>query len=143
MAMPNKAKADLLSHTPKVITDRLQWRAEDNHRHRLEARVLAPGVNEVLKLVGNIGRTNYGFTLLFENYPIRKLNKHHKHKKPNGECVYDEVHKHTWDEVHRDRDCYIPNNINPDSDINDIFLAFLEEENIELTEPYQRILWTG
>lgn len=139
MAMPDRAKANLLSRTHKIITERLQWRAVDNYRRRLEARVLAPELNEVLKLVASIGRTNYGFTLLFENYPIRKLNKHHKHKKPNGEYVYG-MHKHTWDEINRCQDCYVPDDINPDGDINDIFLTFLEEENIEFTEPYQRIL---
>ncbi len=139
MVMPDRAKADLLSRTPKVITEELQWRGQDNYRRRLEARVLAPELNEALKLVGFVGRTNYGFALLFKNHPIRKLNKHHKHRNSNGKLVFG-MHKHTWDEVNRDKDSYIPNDIDPNGDIDDIFLAFLEEENIELREPYQRVL---
>jgi len=141
VAILDRARADLLSRTPKVITEKLQWHGQDDRRRRLEARVLAPELNEVLKLVGSVGHTNYGFVLLFENHPIRKLTKHHKHRNSNGKLVFG-MHKHTWDEVSRDKCCYIPNDIDPDGDIDDIFLAFLEEENIKLREPYQRVLRT-
>jgi len=112
MTMPDKATADLLSHTHKIITEKLQWHTVSHYRSRLVAKVLVPELNEVLKLVASIGRTNYGFALFFENYPIRKLTKHYKHKKPNSEYVYG-MHKHIWDEINRDQDCYIPNDIEP------------------------------
>ena len=140
MSVPDKAKADMLSRSPKIIKDDcLQWEAVGQHRYRLETRVFAPEMQCVLRLCGCVGRTNYGFTLLFENYPIRKLNFHHKHRKPNGELVYG-LHKHIWDEVYRSQDCYVPDDIDPNADINSMLLAFLEEENIRLTGSYQLLL---
>lgn len=133
-----KARADLLSQTPKVITDPLRWKVVGERRWRLEARVLATELQEVLKLCGAVGRTNYSFVLLFENYPFRKLTYHHKHRKPDRQLVVDTLHKHTWSREDKDRDCYIPDDINPDADLNDILLQFLREENIHLTEPFQR-----
>ena len=140
MPVPDKAKVDTLCKSPKVIKeDSLQWQAVDQHRYRLETRVFSPEMQCVLRLCGSVGRTNYGFTLLFENYPIRSLNCHHKHRKPSGELVYG-LHKHTWDEVYRSQDCYVPDDIDPNADINSIFLAFLEEENIRLVGSYQLLM---
>jgi hypothetical protein len=140
MSLPDKAKADVLSNTPKIIKEEaVQWKAAGEDRYRLETRVFAPEMQCVLRLCGLKGRTNYGFTLLYRNYPIRKLTYHHRHRKPNGQSVYG-LHKHTWDEEFRDGDCYVPNDIDPNSDINCMLKAFLREENIELLGSYQLLL---
>lgn len=140
MAIPDKATADELSRAPKIIgEDVVAWRAVGDQRYRLEARVVALDHGRVLKLVGNIGCANYGFALLYENLPIRKLTKHHRHQLPSGEYVYG-LHKHVWDEHHRDGNAYSPPDIDPHSDVNEAFLAFLAEENITLRGSYQPLM---
>jgi hypothetical protein len=137
----DKAEADFLSKTSKVITDTLRWRVVGERRWRLEAKVLAPDAQQVLKLSASIGRTNYGFVLLFENHPFRKLTYHHRHTKPNGQVILGELHKHIWSQVYEDRDCYIPTDIDQAADVNEILLGFLKEENVQLAEPYQHVIF--
>lgn len=55
--------------------------------------------------------------------------------------VYTEPHKHRWDEILEDKvGAYIPSDIDPKSDINEQFLAFCKECNIELVGAYQPIM---
>jgi len=113
--MLKKDKADLLHHTPKIITTTLRWQLLGGNRYRIDARVLAPLENEVLKLSCNIGRSNYGFCLL-------------------------NPHKHIWDEETEDDKVFIPSDIDPSTSVDDQLLAFLKEENIDPQGGYQRLL---
>ena len=138
----DKAHADYLSQTPKFVDDEgLKWQPEESERFRLDVKLLAPEAECVLRLVGVKGRTNYSLTVLFENLPIRKLTYHAKHRMPNGEFVRG-LHKHYWDNTNdcRDRNCYVPEDIQPHLSFDKIFSAFLKEENIRCLEPYQGIL---
>jgi hypothetical protein len=138
-ADPDKELADALSRTPKIVRDAIIWEALDEHRHRFTVRVYAPEMKVVLELVGNIGRTNNSFALLYRKYPIRRLDLRGRHKSPDGR-LFNGHHKHIWDETHEDRFCYTPEDIDPEDDIDAVLFAFLEEENIQFEGSYQGIL---
>ncbi len=60
---------------------------------------------------------------------------------PLPDKVLREPHKHTWDFETEDRDAYIPKDIDPNSDINEQFLAFCDECHIELRGGYQSVAY--
>lgn len=132
-------KADILSTTPKVITENVIWNLE-SHGYKLRVRVIAPEVKEVLELRGVIGKTKRSFTLLFENQPIRRYCNRGQHRTHEG-LVINGPHKHTWDQIYGDAPAYIPNDIDPQADPNDQLLQFLSEQNITLEASYQRIMF--
>ena len=136
-----KAEADRIVEEPKICMAVLQWKqVESEERHyRLEARVLIPSIEKTCHLRGVIGKTNYSFSLLFDNFPIRKYTVHQKHKMPDGKIVWG-PHKHTWDELNEDRWVYVPNDITQ-GDINQAFLDFLKESNIQIRGKYQGVMF--
>ncbi|RLT45030.1 MAG: hypothetical protein DWI57_01800 [Chloroflexi bacterium] len=138
MAIPSRAEADELVKTPKIVTAMIHWQTKEGMQ-KLEVTIYAPEKQEILSLRGNIGKNSHGFALLYKNYPIRRYSKHFRHRQPDGTFV-DEPHKHTWDAEQRDRHAYIPEDIDPDDDINEKFLAFCRECNIELEGGYESIL---
>lgn len=138
--MLKKEKADALHRTDKIIPSTLHWRPLPEGRFRIEATVLAPLENEILKLCCNIGKDNYSFSLLYQGYPIRKYTKHFLHRSRSTGEKLRRPHKHTWDEESEDDKAYIPQDISPEVSIDDQLLAFLKEENIKLQSGYQRIL---
>ena len=133
-SMVTKAQADGILAEPKVIAANLVWRF-DRRGYRIEAAVLAEESAALLKLVGYVGRRNRSFALLYRNTPIRKYTVHPLHiDYETGERTT-EPHKHTWDETHRDRKVYLPDDIrigNPNAELQD----FLQECNIILRGSY-------
>ena len=154
--MVTTAEANAIIAENKIITERLTWRAEpqalsskrrgrrqrgrrqesDWTKFTLEAGVSSLDSGENLRLLGNVGKTNRSFALLYQNIPIRKYTVHAIHKDPVTRIVYTEPHKHWWDELHEDKRVYIPNDIRI-GDPNEELADFLEECNISLREPYQ------
>lgn len=139
MTIPTRADADALAATPKIVTALAQWRQVDPYIRKLEARVFAPEEGVILRLLGTIGRRNYSFVLLFNNNPIRKYTKHHRHTNRRTGEPFLVPHKHVWDPDYADSDCYIPPDIDPNSDVNEQFLAFCRECHIELLGGYQTV----
>lgn len=92
---------------------------------------------ELFRLVGYVGRRNFSFVLLYQNYPIRKYTKHQQHFDTKTGKLIKVPHKHHWDAIKRDSEVFIPEDINPKDDINEQFLAFCRECNIELLGGYQ------
>jgi len=137
---PTKAEADRLVAARKVVSALVSWTSDHGRQGgwRVEAKALSTEPRAVFRLLGYIGPRNYSFTLLYNNYPIRKFTKHDRHRVCNK--VFTEPHKHTWDEEKGDYHAYVPNNIDPTNDVNDQFLAFCEECNIRLVGGYQHIL---
>ena len=136
---PTKTEADNLVAKYKVASSKLAWRPEPKG-WRLQATVMAVDSDDlVFKLTGYIGKSNYSFVLLYQNWPIRKYTKHAPH--PIGGVLFTEPHKHLWDGETEQRMAYVPDDIEPDADINDQFLAFCKECNIELVGPYQRVIY--
>ena len=138
--MLKKEKADLLHSTPKIITVPVRWQLLAGDRYRLDIRVLAPEENEVLKLSCNVGKTNHGFCLLYQNHPIRKYTKHYEHTSWSTGEKFTEPHKHIWDEDCEDDKAYVPTDIDPNASIEEQFIAFLKEENIDPQGGYQPLL---
>ena len=136
-------RANLLHSTPKQITEEFRWRSLPGDRFRINVKVLAPELNEILWLRCFLGKTNYGFTLLFRSYAIRSYNKHQFHRSQSTREEFRVPHKHIWDEDTGTDTAYIPDDIDPNSDINSQLIAFLREENIELTAGYQRIMFVN
>lgn len=101
--------------------------------------MVAVGVDEPLRLVGNYGKNSWSFALLMSNAPIRRCDCSFKgHPNPDGVMI-DEPHKHRWDDVHRDREAYVPDDIDF-SDVNRAFFDFLAECNVTLAGHYHPLL---
>lgn len=132
-----RTEADALVKARKVISASTCWKSV-NGSWRLEATVLEPKSDSILRLTGYIG-TNYSFSLLYRNYPIRMFTKHHKHLFQSKE--YRVPHKHIWDEVTETAEVYIPDDINPNDNINDQFLDFCRECSVELKGGYQPVVY--
>lgn len=131
--------AEELCRVSKIITDDIEWRPRGN-RWRLEARVLAPSLNEVLSLSGNIGKTNHGFTLLFGGEVIRRYDHTYTpHINPDGSKIR-QPHKHSYDRMDGNQWVYVPNDIDPDESINNQLMQFLDEANIRLEGQYRLLL---
>lgn len=135
---PSKSEADHLVQLPKTISAKVIWRPEGKS-WRLRTKAIALERDDVFDVVAYIGRTNYSFVLLYSNYPLRKFTKHSPHR--IGGKMFREAHKHVWDGDTENRIAYIPDDIDPNSDLNDQFLAFLAECNIRLLGDYQTVAY--
>ena len=135
---PTKAKADELIAALKVVPAQVSWYSVPTG-WRLKTRVFITELREILDLRGFIGNTNHSFVLLYQNYPIRKYTKHVRHTV--GDQVFTKPHKHLWDEMMEDANAYYPDDIDPNADINDQFLSFCNECNIQLLGAYQRVTY--
>lgn len=135
--IPTKEFADQLVDARKVISEKVTWKQETRGSRRLKATALSLDPRAKFTVTGYIGKKNYSFALLYRNYPIRRFTAHARHIFDNK--LFTEPHKHVWDEVNEDGDAYIPEDINPEDDINNQFLAFCEECNINLVGGYQRV----
>lgn len=136
MSKLDKVYADLLSSTPKIITDVLKWHQYDD-RYKLQlTKVLAPEIEEVLELTAYVGRTNRSYTLLYQSLPIRRYDAQGRHVTPDKQVVLG-PHKHIWDLVHKDNYAYVPTDIDPNADPNIQLFQFLREQNISVLSNYQ------
>lgn len=131
---PTRIEAENLLQAQKVVTAKLKWKPAGKG-WRLQAKVLALEIKETFEIRGVSGKTNYSFILLYRNYPIRKYTVHGPHK--IGATIFSEPHKHVWDGETENREAYIPPDIDPKADINDQFLSFCNECNINILGEYQ------
>jgi len=122
----------------KVIDHPFGWRMISSDRRRLEASVWVPSPSIEIKLYGNVGKTNYSFTLSYQGYCLRTYNVHFYHHNPDCNDIY-EPHKHDWDERYGTKQAYVVHDISTDN-INSALKDFLKECNIEALGGYQQIL---
>ena len=135
---PTRSESDQLVKSSKIISARIVWRPEGRN-WRLRVKAFAEGSEESFDITGYIGRTNYGFALLYRNFVLRKFTKHAPHR--IGGRVFGEPHKHVWDGETENRIAYVPDDIDPNDDINDQFMSFLKECSIRLVGEYQRVAY--
>lgn len=143
MPDPTRAEADEIIQQVKTIGEDVSWQAVPGcrtPRWHLRASIVAPQIHGTLRITGKYGKTNWAFTLLANDVPIRKLTYHRNapHRNPDGTTIRD-PHKHRWDEINRDREAYVPDDIDF-SDVNQAFLDFLHECNITLHGRYQQLI---
>ena len=136
--MVTAAEANGLLKEDKVIGANVTWRMDGNVS-RLDATVLCIDSETTLSLRGYYGRKNRSFVLLYRTTPIRKHTVHASHKDPVTRQVVRQPHKHLWDDEWEDRRVYIPNDIRI-VNLNEEFLDFLQECNIELRGNYAQLL---
>ena len=136
--MVTEAEAIGLLEENKVIGANVVWRM-DGSVSRLEATVLCIESERTLSLRGFYGKKNRSFVLLYRNTPIRKYTVHASHTDPVTRQVVRQPHKHWWDDEWEDRRVYIPNDIRI-GNLNEEFLDFLQECNIELRGSYTQLL---
>lgn len=122
------AEAKELLDEYKVINHSFSWRMIDSKRQRLETSVWVPSLGIAMKLSGNIGRTNYSFTLTYKGYCLRTYNVHFRHHNPNCNDICG-PHKHDWDEIYGTSWAYNANDVSTDN-INSALIDFLKECNI-------------
>ena len=85
----------------------------------------------VLRLTGWIGpRSNRSFSLLYNNYPIRKWTVHARTRAPDGSAI-EGPHKHAWDDELFDEYAYVPDDIRV-GEVWEEFDDFLKECNVVL-----------
>jgi hypothetical protein len=139
---PTTAEADLVVAVPKVIGQHVEWMPVmhgRNERWTLSADVIAPGMTYSLQLRGSWVPVAWGFALLWNNAPIRRLDmSRHVHRNPDGTTIR-VPHKHRWTTDHFDQVAYIPTDIDF-ADVNVGFRGFLAECSITLAGTYQPIL---
>lgn len=135
--MLSREDAEDILQAEKIVTIPVRWEPVKQYRWKLEVKVFLPERNEKLVLRGQVGRTNYSFSLFYNNYPIRKYTKHGPHKV--GNQIIREPHKHVWNGHTENDEAYIPDDIDPNEDINTQFEAFCRECNITLRAQYQRV----
>lgn len=135
---PTKQDAEDLIKARKIVSASVTWKSFLGN-WRLEATALEPKSNTILRITGYIGKHNYSFCLLHRNYAIRKYTKHDKHRFKGK--VFREPHKHKWSEINDDSEVYVPTDIDPQANINNQFLAFCRECNIELKGSYQPVIY--
>lgn len=133
-----REEADKLVKVRKIVSASVSWKSAGKGIMRLETKALTQHTKEILIVKGYIGKDNYGFVLLYNNIPIRKFTKHHRHIW-RGQ-IFTVPHKHTWSEDSEDKEVYIPDDIDPTTDISTQFLAFCKECNIEMKGGYQSFL---
>lgn len=136
-SLTNRDVADALS-APKAISGKVEWKSLPGKYPNwvLEADVVVEGETETLRVSGRVGKTNWGLALIFRNIAIRRTGVHSGvHRNPNGD-LFNEPHKHTWNETYGDKVAYIPNDIDF-SDVNAAFTDFLAECNITFRGQYQ------
>jgi hypothetical protein len=142
VAEPTRAEAERVLQLAKEIGQHVRWTQQPGGkrpRWRLEATVVATDFPIGLRLVGNYGARHWGFALLMNNTPIRRCDfQWTGHRNPDGTMV-EQPHKHRWDDVHRDREAYIPDDIDF-SDVNRALFDFLKECNITLIGSYQPLI---
>jgi hypothetical protein len=133
--------ADDLVARKKCIHQAIVWfnRGSAPERFRFDVSVVCEEPDESLRLIGNQGRTNWSIVLLTSSgIPLRKLTVHPSgHTNPDGTNA-GHCHKHTWDDLYKDKWTYFPPEINCD-DVNEGLLGFLKECNIECKVPPERI----
>ncbi|WP_420645661.1 hypothetical protein [Candidatus Leptofilum sp.] len=134
--------ANQLHETPKIIAEQVIWKPLPGDRYRIDVKVLAPELNEVLRLKCFYGKTNHSFAILYKNYPIRRYDYHPYHKSRSTGEIFRGSHKHIWERHTQNDKAYVPNDISPNWDINEQFMGFLSEENISLTGGYQNLMFS-
>ena len=123
---------------PKVIGANLAWRAY-GRAWTLDATVSAPSTGSILRLVGNVGRRNHSFSLLYNNTSLKRFCTNPYHRNPDRVRI-DGPHKHSYEREDPDLHwAYVPTDIRF-GDINVEFRDFLAECNISLEGEYQE--WT-
>ncbi len=137
MAILTEAEAEKLVAAQKIVSAQVRW-IRHPRSWRLEiARVFVVPTRQLLDLHGVIGKTNHSFALVYQGYSIRKYTKHFEHRVAGK--VFREPHKHFWTDEWGEDDAYVPQDIDPNSDVNAQFLAFCNECNIELVGGYQAV----
>lgn len=134
----DEARANLLSTTPKIIYEKVEWKKVENG-YKLIVSVFASDIDEPMELRGVVGKTNHSFTLLVKNIPLRRYcNQGYHTARPSGIKIKGH-HKHTWHEIYKDDGAYVPNDIDVHADIDTQLMQFLAEQNITLNSGYQKI----
>lgn len=144
MPDPSGAEAERLLAAPKEIGGDIVWKQVTGGRiprWRFEVSVVVPATADLLRLVGNYGRTNWGFSLLYRNVPIRRFDgAGAPHTNPDGTKV-SQPHKHRWHDLHDDRQAYVPDDIDV-SNVNVAIFDFLKECGIDFKGRYQPLMLT-
>ncbi|WP_435078391.1 DUF6978 family protein [Halococcus sp. AFM35] len=132
--MLTKAEVDRMADMEKVIEEDWEW---GQRGPNLEAEATVYCIDEEFNLLmKGWMRESYGFTLLYRGSKIVRRWDDSIHTNPNGERL-EGSHKHYWDGQHEDRFAYKVDDIATD-DVDEAFMDFLNECNIELRGNYDR-----
>ena len=125
---------------PKFIPESVSWHHTGQGRLRLETKVYRKNGDELI-LYGVKGKTNFSFTLRYKGVKLVRRWDFPKHNNPDGTVIpAGTPHKHKLTESYGEDWAYVVDDI-PKDDINKAFIAFLQECNIVLREPYANYLF--
>lgn len=132
--MVTKAEVDRIADMEKMIEEDWEWeRRQSNLVGEATVYCLDEDINLVVKAWK---RNNYGFALLYRGSKVVRRWDNSTHTNPDGKRV-EGSHKHYWDEEHEDRFAYPVDDITI-NDVDEGFMDFLDECNIELNGSYSR-----
>jgi len=132
--MVSEAEIDRLYEMEKVIEDDWSWEV-DGPTHRGEATVYCKGSKAKLTLKA-WKRRSYGFCLLYKSSKIVRRWDDSRHRNPDGRII-DGSHKHKWHPQYEDNLAYPVDDV-ATNDVDEAFIDFLDECNIELRGDYSR-----
>ncbi len=116
----------------KHIDENIEWRGGAGHR-TFSVPVLSEAADYDMMLVGSVTELTGYFKLhLFVGpQPITMLHAGKVHHNPNCERLTAKVHKHCWSDAFREKEAYVPGDVDPATG-ETLFRSFLKECNIEL-----------
>lgn len=124
----------LIKNTSKQINGDITWVENTGHSPTVEFRVQvdsAEGYPLFIKGSYNQLISALTYTLIHQSFGrIYGLDLGKEHRNPDGKLV-GEKHKHRWDEVFRDKQAYVPDDITESSDNPvGVWQQFCKEANI-------------
>lgn len=130
--MVSKERIDELYDADKVIQENWVWeRNGSSLTGEATVRCVGEGIDLTLK---GWQRRNYGFCLLFKSTKVVRRWDDSIHTNPDGKVIRGS-HKHFWHPEYEDNMAYPVNDVATD-DVDDAFMDFLDECNIELRGKY-------
>lgn len=139
MSLTNDEVAWVLA-TPKQVTEQVRWKRRSGRtpRHECSFSIRIPLRDD--PQVAILGRVEATFdrykakcAFIYKGICIRRWESTGPHRNPDGQLIGGE-HKHEWDEVHEDRQAYVPDDIDSTSRDSGL-MGFLDECAITIDGP--------
>ena len=115
----------------KRINQDIRWSKHPGYQ-QFSVDVLSEEADYEMSLVGSVTEATgyFKLNLYVGSQPIAMLHRGKTHHNPNCERLKASVHKHRWTDAHRERQAYVPDDIDLSS-WETTLRGFLRECNIE------------
>ncbi len=127
-----EGEVDRVLALAKYVDENVEWRRHAGHQ-TFSADVLSKEADYDMTLVGSVTeQTGYSKLHFFVGpQPIAMLHMGKTHHNPDCERLTGRVHKHRWSDAFREKQAYVPGEVDRAS-WETLLRSFLKECNIEL-----------